>query len=247
MSRVPLVALHGFMGTPDTFRMVSVASDHPVLALPLPEPDPAPALKTRLSASHDQVARRLLQTLDAQGVSRFHLLGYSLGGRIALHMARLAPDRIDSLILESTNPGLERLDDREARCHRDAAWAHRIRREWPDVLHAWYEQPVFASLSPQLKLALIAEKKRQDHERMARMLERLSLGRQHAFWVDLSRAVFPILFVSGEMDDRYRAIGERLAAQPGPTRHRSVPGAGHVVHREQPEAYLAVLRSFLNP
>ena len=247
MSRAPLVALHGFMGTPDTFRMVSVASDHPVLALPLPEPDPAPAPQARLSASHDHVARRLLQTLDEQDVSCFHLLGYSLGGRIALHMARLAPERIDSLILESTNPGLECFEEREARCHRDAAWAHRIRREWPDLLHAWYEQPVFASLSPQLKQELIAEKKGQDSERMARMLERLSLGRQHAFWEDLSRAVFPILFVSGEMDDRYRAIGERLAAQPGPTRHRSVPGAGHVVHREQPEAYLAVLRSFLNP
>jgi 2-succinyl-6-hydroxy-2,4-cyclohexadiene-1-carboxylate synthase len=247
MSRVPLVALHGFMGTPDTFRMVSVTPGHPVLALPLPEPDPVPAPKVRLSAFHDHVARRLLQTLDTQDVSRFHLLGYSLGGRIALHMAHLAPERIDSLILESTNPGLERLDECEARCQHDAAWAHRIRREWPDVLHDWYEQPVFASLSPPLKRELIAEKKGQDPERMARMLERLSLGRQHAFWEDLSRAVFPILFVSGEMDDRYRAIGERLAAHPGPIRHCSIPGAGHVVHREQPEAYLAVLQSFLNP
>lgn len=247
MSRVPLVALHGFMGTPDTFRMLSVALDNPVLALPLPEPDPVPAPKARLSASHDNVARRLLQTLDAQGLKRFHLLGYSLGGRIALHMARLAPERVDSLILESVNPGLERFDEREARCQNDEVWVHRIRRKWPDVLHDWYEQPVFASLSPHLKEELIAEKKGQEPERMARMLERLSLGRQDAFWEDLSRAVFPILFVSGEMDDRYRAIGERLAAQPGPTRHYSLPGAGHVVHREQPEAYLAVLRSFLNP
>jgi len=242
MSRLPLVALHGFMGSPSTFKGLDTMLDQPVVALPLPEPKEC---AIGLSSCHDEIAAQLLQTLGAMGVSRFHLLGYSLGGRIAMHMARLRPASVDRLILESAHPGLRSADERQARCVHDAAWAERIRGEWPAILHSWYDQPVFGSLPDALRQELIMRKTGRDPETMARMLECLSLGRQCSFWEYLSRASHPILFVSGEMDERYRTIGERLAAQSGPTVHESVSGAGHIVHREQPEAYLAVLQSFL--
>lgn len=244
MSRLPLVALHGFMGSARAFETLEWSCSRPVMALGIPEPVVEP--DASLSSTHDDVARRLIATLQRNNVGRFHLLGYSMGGRLAMHMAAMAPDRIVTLVLESAHPGLESEGDRADRCQHDARWAERIRSEWPQVLEAWYNQDVFSSLTPELRRQLIAEKSGMNAELAATTLEALSLGQQRPIWNEIARLNRPVLFISGEMDERYRAVGERLAALPGPTRHLSIKDAGHVVHREQPEAYLAAVESFLS-
>lgn len=244
MSRLPLVLLHGFMGSEATFTGFDRALRRN--QIPLTIPLPAGDLGRGLSVGHDDVANQILARLDTMGVEEFALLGYSLGGRVAMHIAALEPGRVEKLILESAHPGLESKKEREERRLHDEAWANRIRADWPRVLEDWYDQGVFSSLSPALRERLIAEKVEQDPEKAASMLQKLSLGRQRSFWGEMTGLPFPILFVSGEMDLRYKRVGERLAAQPGPIRHVSLRGAGHVVHREQPEAYLDALESFLS-
>lgn len=236
----PLVLLHGFLGQARTFDRIVPALDRPTLALDLGEPR---APTETPSASLDVEADRLLEAIEAPV---FDLLGYSLGGRVSLHVARRAPERVDRLILESAHPGLPDADERKTRVEHDARWAERIRSQWPEVLEAWYQQPVFASLAgTTLRQILIEEKSARDPEYAARQLDVWSLGRQVDHWSFLAQRDRPTLFISGEMDARYAAIGERLAAASGRIRHSSIAGAGHVVHREQPEAYLAALRSFL--
>lgn len=236
----PLVLLHGFLGQAGTFDRIVPALDRPTLALDLGEPQ---APTETLSASLDAEADRLLEAIDAPV---FDLLGYSLGGRVSLHVARRAPERVDRLILESAHPGLPDADERKARVEHDARWAERIRAQWPDVLEDWYKQSVFASLArTPLRQQLIRDKSKQDPERAARQLDAWSVGRQADHWSFLQERKAPTLFISGEMDARYASIGERLAAASGRIRHISIAGAGHVVHREQPDAYLAALRSFL--
>lgn len=236
----PLVLLHGFLGQARTFDRIAADLDRPVQALDLGEPL---FLTDQLSAALDAEADRLLDAID---VDVFDLLGYSLGGRVALHVARRAPERVDRLILESAHPGLGSDTERAARRSHDAGWAGRIRTQWPDVLAHWYDQGVFESLAhTPLRDTLIREKTSRDPERAARQLEAWSLGRQADHWSFLEGRNRPTLFISGEMDPRYGAIGERLSVASGPIRHHIVEGAGHVVHREQPEAYLAALRTFL--
>jgi 2-succinyl-6-hydroxy-2,4-cyclohexadiene-1-carboxylate synthase len=236
----PLVLLHGFLGQASTFDRIVAALDRPVLPLDLGEPS---SITDQLSASLEAEADRLLDAIEAPS---FDLLGYSLGGRVALHIAERAPDRVDRLILESAHPGLPSDQEREERRRHDARWAGRIREQWPDVLDDWYRQSVFASLlGSELRQMLIEDKSTSDPVRAARQLEAWSLGRQADHWSFLEERKGPTLFISGEMDPRYSAIGERLAAASGPIRHIPIAGAGHVVHREQPEAYLAALRSFL--
>lgn len=244
MSRIPLVALHGFMGSAATFGVLDGLSGREVVAMRITAPPSRPG--EALSSTHDEVARDLLDSLRSRGVGRFDLLGYSMGGRIAMHMALLAPERVGMLILESAHPGIEAEEGRAARREHDATWADRLRLEWPDVLEAWYEQNVFDSLSPTLRQQLAAEKADMNPNMAAHMLEALSLGRQRPMWEEIAGFEGPSLFVSGEMDERYKQVGERLAALPGPIRHVTVKGAGHVVHREQPEAYLSALRHYLN-
>lgn len=233
----PLVLLHGFMGGPGTFDDVVGGLHQPTYALPLGDGVPS---------SLEGEADRLLETLSREGVHEFDLLGYSLGGRLAMHMAMKAPDRVHRLVLESAHPGMEEASERTARLDHDEQWAERLVDEWPDVLRAWYAQTVFASVAdtPLLE-AMIREKETRHPGVLARELKAWSLGLQKPKWSYLAHRTHPTLFISGEMDGRYQALGERLVALSGPIRHVSIRGAGHVVHREQPEAYLAALRSFL--
>ncbi len=236
----PLVLLHGFMGHPATFRDLMQQVPQPVIALELGTPS---SVTDRLSSALDAEADRLLEAVQEP---LFDLLGYSLGGRVAMHVARRAPERVDRLILESAHPGIPDAAERTARIEHDARWAERIRTGWPAVIEDWYDQSVFASLTGSaLRNQLIVEKQDRDPERIARQLEAWSLGRQADHWPFLEGRKAPTLFISGEMDTRYRAVEERLAAASGPIQHISISGAGHVVHREQPAAYLAALRFFL--
>ena len=244
MTGHPLVLLHGFMGSAATFDRIGQGLSREVFPVTIPHPDENRS--ETLSSAHDSMARQILARLDHGGIGRYAVLGYSMGGRLAMHMAALAPERVECMILESAHPGLETQQDREVRRQHDATWAHRIRTGWPNVLEQWYEQDVFASLSLDLRKGLITEKGTQDPDEAATVLEALSLGRQRSFWSELAGFPFPILFISGEMDVRYRQVGERLAGESGPIRHVSLGGAGHVVHREQPEAYLDALESFLS-
>ena len=238
-----LVLLHGFLGSSRTFDRVVQSLGRPALALDLGEPFfESEVLSEALDAEADRILGRLLK----EGIETFDLLGYSLGGRVAMHVARRAPDRVDRLILESAHPGLESATERKERCGNDARWAERIRTIWPGILEDWYAQPVFRSIQQTpLVRTLIEEKSVRDPVGAAQQLEAWSLGRQASLWPFLEQRNRPALFISGEMDTRYSSIGERLATRSGPIRHIEIAGAGHVVHREQPDAYLAALRTFL--
>jgi 2-succinyl-6-hydroxy-2,4-cyclohexadiene-1-carboxylate synthase len=243
----PLVALHGFMGSPSTFNALAQHWDGNFVALPLPKPSSpnnASAALT-LSSAHEQAAREILADLATKDIQEFDLLGYSLGGRIAIHLARLFPERVHRLVLEAAHPGLDSESERDARREHDRHWAERIRRDGPGMLGEWYEQSVFASLSASLREELIQEKSRQSWSSIPRVLDSFSLGRQAPHWDALTERSRPTLFISGQMDLRYSQVGDRLETQSRQIRHISVPRAGHVVHREQPEAYLGALQSFL--
>lgn len=252
MKELPLVALHGFMGSPATFDALAQHAlakqwNRELVALPLPKPslpNNASAALT-LSCAHDQAARVILGELEAKGIHDFDLLGYSLGGRIAMHIARLAPHRVHRLVLEAAHPGLDAEEERDARRTHDRQWAGRIGKDGVGMLDAWYEQPVFTSLSPSLRKQLKEEKRAQSWSSIPRMLDLYSLGRQAPQWDALARRSRPTLFISGEMDQKYTQVGQRLETLSARIRHICVPGAGHVVHREQPEAYLGTLQSFL--
>lgn len=247
MTARPLIALHGFMGSPATFDSLAQNWDGDFVALSLPKPslpNNASAALT-LSSAHEQAAREILSELVSRGIRDFDLLGYSLGGRIAMHIARVAPGRVYRLVLEAAHPGLESEHDRNARREHDRTWASRIRKEGAGSLNAWYQQSVFDSLSNPLREALIREKRDQSWSSIPRNLDAYSLGRQAPQWDALRHRVGPTLFISGQLDLRYAQVGSRLETQSPQIRHISVPGAGHVVHREQPEAYLGALQSFL--
>ena len=199
--------------------------------------------------------------LRQAGVDDYLLYGYSLGARLALvaaasglHAPRPAHDAYQgkgphrcALILESGHPGLTSAAERRARASHDARWVQRLRHEpIPRFLESWYRQAVFSDLDEQERQQLIARRRQQDGRRLARMLAATSLARQPDLRPWLKNNLAPLLYLSGERDEKFTALGQQLAATCPTLEHNVLTGAGHNLHLSRPEALAARLSLWLD-
>jgi 2-succinyl-6-hydroxy-2,4-cyclohexadiene-1-carboxylate synthase len=186
--------------------------------------------------------------MDTLGLAKIHLVGYSMGGRAALYFAVHHPERVASLTLESTSPGLTDPHERRTRAEEDARRAETILSGGiaPFVEH-WYTLPLFRSLEnhPAVRAEIMARRKTNHPAWVASVIRDLSPGRQPAVWDQLSRLKMPILLIVGALDEKYVTVGQRMAALLPHARLEIVPDAGHTVHLEQPARFISLLRGFL--
>lgn len=172
-------------------------------------------------------------------------LGYSMGARMALHVAREVPGVVRSLVLVGGTPGIEDEAARAERRAADLAQAQRIRAEGVDAfVERWLAMPMFAGLPPGARFE--DERRRNTAEGLATSLELAGTGSQAPLWDALPDIEAPVLVVAGEDDHRYAAIAERTAGAVGPNaRAALVPGAGHSAHLEQPERAVDLVLGWL--
>jgi len=173
-----------------------------------------------------------------------HLVGYSMGGRVALWLAVQHPDRVLSLTTISAHAGLEPAE-RAARAAADQALAGRIEREGMDWFAGyWAAQPMFARLAGQADLD--AMRRAQNAVGVAAMLRGLGPAAVEPFWDRLAAISAPALFIAGSEDGRYPEMARRLAAAVPLGRAEIVAGAGHAVHLERPGEVAALLEAHLS-
>jgi 2-succinyl-6-hydroxy-2,4-cyclohexadiene-1-carboxylate synthase len=192
----------------------------------------------------------LLALLHHLHVEQYALIGYSLGGRVALHLAAAAPDRLSALVVESASPGIEDPAQRGARVESDELLAQSL---FSDGLQAfadrWQAQPLFES-QRSLPPDVLAEQRRQRLENsplgLANSLRGMGAGAQDYILERLSVIEAPALFLAGALDTRYAALAPVFAAQVPGARHCIIEDAGHTTHLEQPEAWSRVVRGFLS-
>lgn len=170
------------------------------------------------------------------------LIGYSLGGRIALHALLAAPERWRAAVIVSAHPGLESEAECAARLAHDEAWARRFESEaWDDLMTAWHAQPVFAGRAP------TAPRREADFDRaaLAHALRAWSLGTQENLRPALRALRFPVLWLAGAEDAKFAALGREAAAALPEGRFEVVAGCAHRVPWEAPDAFLAHCRAFI--
>ena len=165
------------------------------------------------------------------------LLGYSLGGRLALH-ALLEPSHPwQAAVIISANPGLDAEEERAARRAQDAAWAARaLTGNWQEFFQAWAAQPILNTSAPRdpQAAARLAMRRRE----IARSFVDWSLGAQAPLWSRLQEIQIPVLWVVGENDAKFRALAERALGLLARATLGIAPGSGHRVPWEA-EAWLA--------
>jgi 2-succinyl-6-hydroxy-2,4-cyclohexadiene-1-carboxylate synthase len=195
------------------------------------------------ACTEDLVA--LWEELD---LGRTHLVGYSMGGRLALHVAGRRPERLLSLLTIGAHAGLDE-DARPGRRHGDDALAERIENDGIEsFVDYWGSLPLFAGLQRRGEgyLAQLRAERMQNHVAgLACSLRGMGAGVMEPVWDDLGRVGVPCTFVAGQLDHGYVASARRLAATVPNGRVEIVPRAGHVVHQERPDAFARVLATSL--
>jgi 2-succinyl-6-hydroxy-2,4-cyclohexadiene-1-carboxylate synthase len=233
-----IVLVHGFAQTSRCWGAVTedLAKDHELVRVDAPGHGGSADIHADLPTG-----ARLLA--EAGGPATY--LGYSMGARLALHVALRHPEVVSRLVLVGGTPGIEDDGERSARRRRDRDTAARIRAEGVDAfLASWFDQPLFATLPPEAQF--LDERRRNTAEGLACSLELAGTGAQESLWTDLPQLGMPVLTVAGGRDERYAAIARRMADEIGENASSLVvDDAGHAAHLEAPERFLGDLRRWL--
>lgn len=233
-----VVLLHGFTQTARCWGPVlgTLTRDHEVVRVDAPGHGGSSDVRASMAQAAPMVA-------DVGGPAVY--LGYSMGARLALHVALDRPDVVRGLVLVGGTAGIEDRAERGARCARDEALARRIRAEGVDrFLDGWLSQPLFAGLPDWARFD--QERRRNTADGLASSLELAGTGAQQSRWAELATIDCPVLVVAGADDVRYAGIARWMADAIGSNAEVAlVPHAGHAAHLEQPERFGDRLRLWL--
>ncbi len=196
----------------------------------------------------DDCAADLEELWDHLGVERSHVVGYSMGGRLALHVAVNLPERTRSLLTIGAYAGLEG-EIRVARRAADRALADRIESEGVEAfVRYWESLPMFEGVArrePQLAAVLHDIRMKNSAEGLAASLRDMGAAAMEPLWDELSTIDVPSSFVAGAEDPAFIAHAQRLAALVARARTHVVDESGHSVPFEQPAAMASVLADHL--
>jgi 2-succinyl-6-hydroxy-2,4-cyclohexadiene-1-carboxylate synthase len=233
-----LVLLHGFSGTRRAWDGVVERLDgkrYRPLALDLPGHGAASA--TDGPITFDSCVAAVL----ASAPERFALCGYSLGGRVALHVALAAPERVSRLVLVSCSPGIEDDAERAERRTADRWLADELERiPFEQFIEQWRAQPLFAADPPDVAERAREDQRRNDPIALAKVMRGIGTGQMTPLWARLAELRMPNVFVAGERDAKFRAIGARMVGLMPNAELTVIPG-GHALALESPEELAAVI------
>jgi 2-succinyl-6-hydroxy-2,4-cyclohexadiene-1-carboxylate synthase len=249
-----LLLLHGFLGSARDWAEIlpSLADAHFCVCASLPghgatliDGDPGTLTMTEVA---DSLLARLLTLREGP----WNILGYSMGGRLALYLAVTQPQCFQRAVIESASPGLRNEDDRAQRKEQDDRLAFRLDAansdaDWRAFLDEWYAQPIFANLAeqPDLLESLIARRINDRPAAPAAALRCLGTGAQPSLWERLPEHKTPTLVIVGARDRKYRLIAEEMSDCCPAIAIHEMAACGHNVHIENPDGYSTVLKSFL--
>ena len=242
------IFLHGFMGSSEDWVGTAESLEGQAFTVAVDLPGHGASLGLSPDTyTVEGAARAVIRVLDDLGVEEASLVGYSMGGRLALYLALRYPERCTRILLESASPGLQDAKERAARRDADEGKAQRLEHgDFEAFLRDWYRQPLFQSLArdEELLRKTIKARRRNDPAELARSLRGMGTGVQPSLWEELVGLRLPALAAAGELDEKFVEISRRMSRITPKVRTAVVPGVGHNIRAEAPGAYSALLRTF---
>ena len=201
--RKKLIFLHGFLGSPSDWDPIS----------------------SYFSENYDCFAPKLSE-LEKIELNDSHLIGYSMGGRIALELLLKDSKNFHSGVLLSTNPGIHDYE-RAQRILSEKDWIEKL-KTYPldEFIEEWYSQPLF------INAPIPKSRWHINQEEMIELFQKYSIAKQDSFWDTLTSPHPNLTFLFGEKDEKYAKIGRKLKAMK--LRVESLKNCSHALHLENP-------------
>ena len=248
----PVVLLHGFTGSAEAMNSLrgGLSETLRVFAIDLPGHGNAATPHAIEHFSMEATVSCVWDALDGLGLERASLVGYSMGGRVALSTAVACPERVAKVVCIGASPGIVDPIERSKRKLADEALANSILADGVEqFVDAWLAQPLFATLAERLSPADFQATREQrlvnSPEGLALSLRGIGTGAMEPLHEPLADADFPCLWIAGAEDAKFAAIAEEMSKAMPKGSHALIPDAGHSVHLENPAATLSAIASFL--
>jgi 2-succinyl-6-hydroxy-2,4-cyclohexadiene-1-carboxylate synthase len=248
----PFVLLHGFTGAASTWKpFCPMWSRHSRLIMV----DLIGHGETDCPENHSRydiisAANDLNSLLDELGIGKIDLLGYSMGGRVAITFASLFPEKVRKLVLESTTPGLKTEDEKEARIRQDYQLALKIEEGGvKNFIDYWESIPLFQSqlnLPAKNREQIRSQRLQNNPIGLANSLRGMGTGSQPSWWNKLESFQFDVLLVTGALDVKFCKIAEEMSSMLPKSSHVSINDCGHAIHVEEPEKFGTIVSEFLS-
>ncbi|AFY59057.1 2-succinyl-6-hydroxy-2,4-cyclohexadiene-1-carboxylate synthase [Rivularia sp. PCC 7116] len=248
----PLILfLHGFMGNIHEFdEAISLLTDEfYCLNIDLPGHGKTKILDDDCYKM-PKIADALINLLNELQIERCFLIGYSMGGRLALYLTLKFPQRFHKIILESASPGLITDRERLERVKRDEQIARKLARsvekdDFRKFLDNWYNQQIFGNIKNHPHFEQMIENRLQNNpKKLAKSLQLMGTGVQPSLWDKLKENKKPILLLVGENDSKFVEINRKMFAVNQLCKLKIIKKAAHNIHLENTFIFIENIRNF---
>lgn len=234
-----LILVHGFTQTAASWEAIEyrlTALGHDVVSLDAPG-----------HGAHHETHLGLWDSADllaAEG-GRGTWVGYSMGGRLALHVALAHKDAVERLVLVGATAGIDAAAERIERQAADDLLAEELERDGLEAfLTRWLAQPLFETLADDS--AGLDARRTNTVAGLAASLRLMGTGAQEPLWDRLKDIKAPTMLVAGELDTKFTALARRLEAGLPDAHLWTMQGCGHACHLEAPDAFVGAVDGFVN-
>ena len=258
-----ILFLHGFMGDRDEFKQVTatLSKQFYCVAIDLLGHGQTHFHDQNQDQDQDQnteqehyyriqaIANFVIKFLDFLRLDKCFLVGYSMGGRLALYLAVHFPQYFPKVVLESASAGLRTAAERGDRLAKDQQLAAELENSDLNLfLEKWYQQTIFKSLRSHPNFAQLLEQRLNNSPmQLAKSLRNLSTGMQPSLWENLSEIKIPLLLLAGEMDSKFVQINQQMEQLCKFAKLVIIPDCSHNIHFENPDLFTAQIQDFLLP
>ncbi len=246
----PLLFLHGFLGCGGDWLEVTdhFAGRYFCILPDLPGHGRSTVGDDPQEYGFSATAEKIVAVVNCLEVGKVNLIGYSMGGRVALHLVLDYPYLFSTLVLEGINPGIRNEAERQQRLAWEDQIVQEIRQsELTAFIDHWYSLPLFRSLhnDPSRFEPLRQKRCLNNPAGLALSMAGIGLGKQANLWPRLAEIEIPTLLLSGSLDEKYQTVVMQMAGEMPNAKVEIISNAGHNTHYEKMDDYCRVVTEFL--
>lgn len=198
----------------------------------------------------ERVAEDIKEILIQLSVNRINIIGYSMGGRLALTFATNFPYMVNKLILESSTPGLKTEVERSDRREKDYLLATQLLEEGVEsFVKYWTNIPLFQTqkkLDPSTQEVIKKQRLSNNPIGLANSLKGMGTGSMPSLWNQLQYLNVPVLIITGSLDEKFCRIADEMKKLLPNVKHETVLNVGHAIHVEDSQKFGTIIKEFLS-
>ena len=243
----PLIFLHGFMGSMESWNEIVPHFNIPIILIDLPGHGKSHFnnVDNYLFSDWNNDFKSILGQLE---ITQINLCGYSMGGRMALSFAYEFPQIVNRLILESSTPGIRDETERKKRAEEDKLICTKIKNDYPTFIKDWCDNQLFKNQKDRNLSGWEAQNRirsGQNSEQISLSLQSLGTGQMPSLWSKISNLQSSVMLITGSEDSTYCRIATECLQEIPDCKWVNISNCGHNVHLEQSTQFVEAIKSFL--